>query len=164
MTDTGPIPPPGSTPPPSGPATPPPGAPLNYSTAPADAIIYNPAVVPGQIITDPNARTWGMLCHLAAFVGLLGIPFGHVLGPLVVWLIKKNEIPFVDDQGKESLNFQITVAIAALICSPLICLAGVGLILVVAVIIAGVVFAIIAGIKANQGIVYRYPWALRLIK
>ena len=159
MTDTGPTPPPGATPPP---ASPPPGAPLNYGTT-ADAMIYNPAITPGQIVTDPNARTWGMLCHLSAFAGLI-IPFGHVLGPLIVWLIKKNEIPFVDDQGKESLNFQITVAIAALISSALICLAGIGLILVVAVVIVGIVFAVMAGIKANQGIVYRYPWALRLIK
>jgi uncharacterized Tic20 family protein len=53
---------------------------------------------------DKDARLWGMFCHLIAFSGYV-VPFGSVLGPLIIWLIKKDEMPFVDDQGKESLNF-----------------------------------------------------------
>jgi uncharacterized Tic20 family protein len=120
-------------------------------------------VAPGTIVTDPNARTWGMLAHLACLAGLLGIPFGHVLGPLIIWLIKKNEIPFVDDQGKESLNFQITVALAAIVSLPLVC-TGVLFLVPIVVVVLGVVFGVIGAIKANQGVYYRYPWALRLIK
>jgi uncharacterized protein len=110
-----------------------------------------------------DAKTFGMLCHLAALAGFI-IPLGSIVGPLVIWLIKKNEMPFVDDQGKESLNFQITLAIAMLICIPLIFLLGLGALLMFAIGIAGLVFVIIAAMKANEGIAYRYPWALRLIK
>jgi uncharacterized protein len=93
----------------------------------------------------------------------LVIPFGNIIGPLVVWLMKKNEIPFVDDQGKESLNFQITIAIA-LVVSFLLVFVLVGFLLLPAVGIFGLVFTIIAGIKANEGQTYRYPFAIRLIK
>ena len=114
-------------------------------------------------------KTWGMVAHLSALVGLI-IPFGNILGPLVVWLIKKDTMPFVDDQGKEALNFNITLAIV---------LAGlmiVGTVLLVIVIgflfyllagvigLAGLVFMVIAGIKANEGVAYRYPFIFRLVK
>jgi uncharacterized Tic20 family protein len=112
---------------------------------------------------DSNARTWGMMAHLSCLAQILPVPFGHVLGPLIVWLIKKNEMPFVDDQGKEALNFQITIALATLISTPLIC-TGVGIIVPIAIVVVGLVFGIIGGVKANSGIAYRYPWALRLIK
>ncbi|HEV2296631.1 MAG TPA: DUF4870 domain-containing protein [Tepidisphaeraceae bacterium] len=117
---------------------------------------------PGEIETNKDMRTWGMLAHLSALVQLLGLP--SIVGPLVVWLIKKNEMPFVDDQGKEALNFHITVWIAALILTPTICLAGLGIILLIALGIAALILSVIAAMKANEGISYRYPWTLRLIK
>lgn len=97
-----------------------------------------------------------MLCHL------LSIAVGF-LGPLVLWLIKKDQSPFVDDQGKEALNFQITVFIAALVSalSMFICI---GFVLLPAVGIANLVFCIIGGIEANKGTLYRYPVCLRLIQ
>ncbi len=103
-----------------------------------------------------------MFCHLAALAGFV-IPFGSVIGPLVVWLIKKPEMPFVDDQGKESMNFQITVLIAALAAAPL-CFVFIGFLLLPAIMIAWLVLTIMAMIKANEGVRYRYPFALRLIK
>lgn len=109
-----------------------------------------------------EARQWAMFAHLSALAGLI-IPFGNVLGPLIIWQIKKNEFPFVDDQGKEALNFQITVAIAGLI-SVVLMLILIGILLIFAVGIAALVFCIIGGIKANEGERYRYPFALRLIK
>jgi len=121
-----------------------------------------PTPEPSLTPLDNNAKMWGMLCHLSTLAGFV-IPFGNLIGPLVVWLIKKNEIPFVDDQGKESLNFQIMVTIAALISTALI-LACVGIVLLPAVAIAALVFVIIASIKANNGEQYRYPVNLRLIK
>ncbi len=114
-------------------------------------------------------KTWGMIAHLSALIGFL-IPFGNVLGPLVVWLIKKDTMPFVDDQGKEALNFNITVAIvvAALMIVGtvlLVILIGFLFYLVAAVIgIAALVFMIIGGLKANEGVSYRYPYIFRLIK
>ena len=62
--------------------------------------------------------TWATFCHVGALSLYLGIPFGHIVVPLVIWLIKKNEFPYVDEQGKESLNFQISMTIYALILEP----------------------------------------------
>lgn len=109
-----------------------------------------------------EARQWGMFCHFAAFLGLV-FPFGNLLGPLIVWQLKKDTDPFVDDQGKEALNFQITVAVAMLI-SFLLVFVVVGLILVWLVGIAALVLTIIAGIKANEGKAYRYPFCWRVVK
>ena len=107
-------------------------------------------------------RTWGMLCHLLALAGIV-VPFGNVIGPLVIWLIKKDEIPFVNEQGKEALNFQITLAIGMLICIPLVFVI-IGLPLLMALGIFSLVMTIIASIKANDGVHYRYPFRLQLIK
>ena len=108
-------------------------------------------------------RTFGMLVHLAALSGFVGVPFGSILGPLIVWLIKKDSMPFVNEQGKESLNFQITVIIAVIICIPLIFVL-IGLLLLPIVGIAALVLTIIAAVKANGGENYTYPFAIRLIK
>ena len=106
---------------------------------------------------------WGMLAHLSAFAGLV-IPFiGHVLGPLVIWLIKRETMPFVNDQGKEALNFQITVTIAFAVAGVLV-LAFIGILLLPLIAIADIIMTIIAAVKANEGVVYRYPLTLRLIK
>jgi uncharacterized protein len=107
-------------------------------------------------------RQWALFAHLSALVGYI-IPFGSIIGPLVIWQIKKNEMPFVDDQGKEALNFQITVAIIAIICLVLV-LILIGILLLWALAIANLVFIIIAALAANNGQAYRYPFAFRFIK
>jgi uncharacterized protein len=147
-----------NVPPPPPPSEPTPASSLPYQ--PVGGSGY-PAPYIGPA-PDKDARTWGMLAHLSALVQLLGIP--SIVGPLVVWLIKKNEFPFVDDQGKESLNFNLTVLLAALVISPTICLAGLGIILLIALGVAALILAIIGAMKANEGVAYRYPWTLRLIK
>lgn len=111
---------------------------------------------------DKEARTWAMAAHLAALSGFV-IPFGHIVGPLVVWLIKKDAYPFVDEQGKESLNFQITMTIA-LIVSVVLLLVCIGGPLLVVLAVLDIVFPIIAAVKANDGVSYRYPFAIRLIR
>ncbi|MGN6507721.1 MAG: DUF4870 domain-containing protein [Tepidisphaeraceae bacterium] len=111
---------------------------------------------------NKDAKLWGMLAHLSALAGLV-IPFGFVIGPLVVWLVKKNEFPFVDDQGKESLNFQITVTIA-LVVSFLLIFVLVGFLLLPVVGITALVFCVIAAVQANNGVRYRYPLSIRFIK
>ena len=65
----------------------------------------------GIMEVDKDARTWATVCHLSALIMLVGVPLGNILGPLVVWLAKKQKYEFVDDQGKEALNFQITFTI-----------------------------------------------------
>lgn len=111
---------------------------------------------------NKDERTWGMLCHLVALSGFI-VPFGTILGPLIIWLIKKDEMPFVDDQGKESLNFQLTMFIAFII-SALLMLVFIGFILVIILAIFDLVMIIVATIKANDGVRYRYPWAIRFLK
>jgi uncharacterized protein len=118
---------------------------------------------------DSQARTWNMLCHLSALSGYL-IPFGNVLGPLIVWQIKKNEIPSVEEHGKAALNFQLTVLIAlfvGIIAAVLLSFVCIGFLLipvVIAIGLCGLIFAIIAAIKASNGEPYRYPWSLNLVK
>lgn len=107
-------------------------------------------------------KTWGMIAHLSSLAGLI-IPLGNVIGPLIVWLVKKDTMPFVDDQGKEALNFNITVFIAAVV-SGLLTLVLIGFLLLLVVGLGWLVLTIMAGIKANEGNSYRYPFTLRLIK
>ena len=109
-----------------------------------------------------DERTWAMLCHFSAFAGLI-FPFGNFLAPLIIWLIKKEEFPFVEDQGKEVLNFQISMTIYLLI-SGILCFILIGIPFVIGLGIFNVIITIIAGIKANDGKSYRYPINLRLIK
>jgi uncharacterized Tic20 family protein len=114
---------------------------------------------PGEVSKD--ARTWGMLCHLSALAGLVTF-VGFLLGPLVVWLLKRNDFPFVESQGKESLNFQITMVIAFALCIPL-CFVVVGFVLLPVVGLVDIVLTVTAAIRASDGIAYRYPFALRLV-
>ena len=106
--------------------------------------------------TNKDARTMGMLCHL------LGIVIGF-LGPLLIWLIKKDEHAFVDDQGKEALNFQLTMLIGY-VASGVLTWVCIGFLLLPIVWIVSIVFSILGAMKANAGVRYRYPFAIRLIK
>ena len=111
---------------------------------------------------EEDYRTWGMLCHLTGLSGYIGIPFGHILGPLIIWLIKKDESPFVDDQGRESLNFQISMTIYIIVSSILI-LVIIGVFLLIAIWIISLIFTIIAAVKAKDGELYRYPLTIRFL-
>jgi uncharacterized Tic20 family protein len=110
-----------------------------------------------------DEQNWAMICHLSALAGFL-IPFGNIFGPLIVWLIKRGEIPLVDRHGKEALNFQITVSIAIAICIPLVfVLIGIPLMFIVG--IGALIMTIIAAVKVSNGdFEYKYPFAIRLIK
>jgi len=122
---------------------------------------YNPAPATGQGGISAEERQWGMFAHLSALIGLF-IPLANVIAPLVIWQIKKDTMPFASEQAKESLNFQITVLIAAFISAILIVIL-VGIFLLFAVGIAAIILTIIAGVKANEGVAYRYPFTLRLV-
>ncbi len=114
---------------------------------------------------NKDARMWAMICHLAGlamFIPIVPI-IGNVIGPLIIWQIKKNEHPFMDEQGKEAVNFQISMLIYGIIAG-LLCFACVGFVLVPAVVIVDVIFLLIAAVKANNGEHYRYPLTIRFIK
>ena len=103
-----------------------------------------------------------MLCHFSAFTGLI-FPFGNFLAPLIIWLIKKDDMPFVEDQGKEVLNFQISMTIYLLI-SGILCIILIGIPFLIGLVIFSFIVTIIAAISANDGKSYRYQINLRLIK
>ncbi len=111
---------------------------------------------------NAEEKQWGMFAHLASLAGII-IPLGNLLGPLIVWLVKKDTMPFVADQGKEALNFNITVFIAAFV-SGILTLVLIGFLLLIVVGIAWLVLTIMAALAANKGEAYRYPFTLRLIK
>lgn len=135
-----------------------------------------PPAAPPPVAGTASAeeRQWAMFAHLSALLGGLltagwAFSIGCFIGPLVIWLMKKEAMPFVDDQGKEALNFNITVGIVflSLLILSVITL-GIGLLIAVPLMIiigiAWLVLTIIAGIKANNGETYRYPATIRLIK
>jgi len=134
----------------------------------------NPAPDGALSAIPAEQRQWAMFAHLSAIVG--GVltagwagSVGCFLGPLVIWLMKKETMPFVDDQAKEALNFNITMGIVFLVLFILtIGTLGIGILLTGPLMlifgIAWLVFTVIAAIKANDGVSYRYPFALRLVK
>lgn len=122
------------------------------------------------VTAQKNIRTWTVLCHASAFLGFFIPAAGHVLGPLLVWLLKRDESPEIDAHGKESLNFQLSMFIytAALgvVCFILMfVLIGFLLIPLFAILyVADLVLVIIASLKASEGQLYRYPVTIRLIE
>lgn len=100
--------------------------------------------------------------NLAMLAHLLGIVSGFI-GALIIWLIKKDQSAFIDEQGKEALNFQITVGIAAIVCIALI-IVVIGIPMLLALGVANLVFIILGSLKANKGEAYRYPFAFRFVK
>lgn len=124
-----------------------------------------PASTPETTTPPPHnpqdERNWGMFCHLAAFAGLL-IPAGNIIGPLVVWLLKKDEFASVAMHGKEALNFNITAFIIVLVCTLTLWLI-LPLIILVAYGIFWLIVTIIAAMKAKDGEAYRYPLTIRFV-
>lgn len=110
-----------------------------------------------------EARKWAMICHIIALVGLLGNGIGFLIAPLVVWLLKKEDHPFIDRQGKEAVNFQITMFILLLV-SLLLALVLIGFVFMVIVAIVMTILPIIAAIKSNEGEDFKYPLTIRFIK
>ena len=110
-----------------------------------------------------ETRKWAMLCHMTALVGLLGNGVGFLLGPLLVWLLKREDHPYIDEQGKRAVNFQITMLLALLLCLPLVfVLVGIPLMIIIALFMT--ILPIIGAIKANNGEDFSYPLAIRFLK
>ncbi len=108
-----------------------------------------------------DERNWGMFCHLAAFAGYV-VPFGNIIGPLIIWLMKREESSFIDAQGKESLNFQISFTIYMFVAFLLIFI-FIGFILIPLLILMQFIFIIVASLKAQDGGIYRYPLSIRFV-
>jgi len=112
--------------------------------------------------TSTNVRTWCMLAHATALVGFLVPVAGHIVGPLIVWLSKRQDSPEIDAHGKESMNFQISMLIWNVIAG-ILCLVLIGIPILILLHILNIIFVIVASIQASEGKLYRYPLAIRLI-
>ena len=121
----------------------------------------SPATAPSANLV--TVRTWTAFCHASALLGVfLHFP-GHVLAPLVVWLMKRDESPEIDAHGKEALNFQISMLIYNVIAA-VFCIVLIGFLLLPLLWILNAVFVIIASIKASDGELYRYPMTIRFLQ
>jgi uncharacterized protein len=108
-------------------------------------------------------RTWAMFAHLSAFAFFVFPLAGNVIAPLIIWQLRRDTSAFVALEAKEALNFNISVALGWVICSVLIfVLIGVPLAAVLS--LYWVIMAVVAGVKASEGVGYRYPFILRLVK
>ena len=112
--------------------------------------------------TAGNVRTWCVICHLSALAGFVIPGAGHILGPLIVWLVKRGESTEIDAHGKEALNFQISMLIYNVVAG-ILCLIVIGFALLAVLHVLNVVFVIIASLRASEGQMYRYPLTLRLV-
>ena len=128
-----------------------------------ESVSQTQASAEGSPTPGKDACTWAMLCHIVGLAWLIVPAIGGIIGPLIVWQVKKDVDPFVDQSGKEALNFQISMLIYFAVAG-ISCMCGIGLVLLPLVAIADIVFAIIAAVKAANGQAYRYPVTIRLIR
>jgi uncharacterized protein len=117
---------------------------------------------PPTPISPADVRTWNVLCHASALLGLFLHFLGHLLGPLIVWLVKRGDSPEIDAHGKESLNFQLSMLIYDAIAA-ILCLVLIGIPILIALWIMNTVCVIIASIRASEGKFYRYPITIRFL-
>ncbi len=139
-------------------------------------------VIENNATPTKDEKTWAMLCHLSVFSFILGIPVAHIIAPLIIWLIKKNQSQFVDYHGKQSLNFQITITLICLIGIVFyflvigsaffsqnfgfirIALMSLSFIIILVCIITDIVSTIRASIRAYRGEYYKYALSFKFLK
>ena len=119
-------------------------------------------IQPAEQSRNKNENVWAAVCHISTFAGYY-FPFANIIAPLVIWLVKKDECPFVRDQGKEAVNFQISITLYCIVCIPLVFIC-VGILLLIAIGIFDFICTIIATINASDGVKYRYPLCIRFIQ
>lgn len=110
----------------------------------------------------PQSRTWAVAAHLSSYVVFLGIPL-PVIGPLVVWLLKRDQDAYAAWHAREALNFNISIMLYTFTAAVLV-LALVGVVLVPAVLIAWFVLTIVGGVRAANDEYYRYPMTIRFVQ
>lgn len=123
-----------------------------------------PTITPQPVLTPTEAsvRTWSMLVHLSAFLGYVIPAIGWVLGPILVWQIKKHEMPAVIPHGREAVNFQLSCLIytvGACLLIPVL----IGIPLLAAIGLFNIICVIVAGIRANEGVAWPYPLTIRFL-
>jgi hypothetical protein len=122
-----------------------------------------PTLPPANISTIASVRTWCAFIHASALLGVLLHFPGHLLGPLILWLVKRDDAPELNAHGKEAVNFQISMLIYNLVAA-VFCLVLVGFVFLAILWILNTIFVIIAAIQASDGKFYRYPMTIRFIQ
>jgi uncharacterized Tic20 family protein len=122
-----------------------------------------PPPTPDNISAIANVRTWSAFIHASALLGVLLHFPGHLLGPLILWLIKRDDAPALDAHGKEAVNFQISMLIYNVVAA-IFCLVLIGFAFLAILWILNAIFVIIAAIQASDGKFYRYPMTIRFIQ
>jgi len=118
---------------------------------------------PPTLVRSSETRTWCVLCHAAALLGLFFHFLGHIFGPLIVWLLKRHDGAEIDAHGKESINFQLSMLIYDAVAAVL-CLVLIGFPILLLLWVLNTVLVIVASIKASDGEFYRYPFTIRFLK
>ena len=118
--------------------------------------LMQPPALPADPIPTQDEKNLGLIMHVLSLVGF------SLIGPLIVWLVKKDESTFIDVQGRELLNFQLSVLIYALVCIPL-CLILIGIPLLMLIGLGTVILTIIGLVKATEGKIYRFPLTIRML-
>ncbi len=109
-------------------------------------------------------RQWAMGVHLACFSAYLGVPVGNFLGPLLVWQWKKDEIPGLDQHGRDACNFHLTMTIYMMVCLGFTMFCFVGILPMLALGVYSTVMSVLAAVAAQEGKPYRYPGSIELLK
>ncbi len=120
-------------------------------------------IPPTTAVSSSNSRTWCVLCHASALLGLFFHFLGHIFGPLIVWVLKRGDGADIDAHGKESLNFQLSMLIYDAVAL-ILCLVLIGIPILLLLWVLNTVLVIVASIKASEGELYRYPLTIRFIK
>ena len=141
----------------------------NESSAPPPIQPPPPVAPPPPVSPESQARTWNMWCHLSVLSAFI-IPFGNLLGPFLVWQLKKNEIPSVEAHAKAALNFQLTILIALVVGAAMafilafVCVGYLLFPLLGLIALCGIILPIIAGVRANDGVDFKYPYTIEFLK
>ena len=122
-----------------------------------------PPLNPATVSAVANVRTWCAFCHASALLGVILHFPGHLLGPLIVWLAKRDDSPEIDAHGKEALNFQISMLIYNIVAA-VFCLILIGFVFLAILWVLNAIFVIIAAVQASDGKFYRYPMTIRFIQ
>jgi uncharacterized protein len=120
------------------------------------------AIPPSPSITTSRTRTWCILCHATALLGCFVHFPGYLLGPLIIWLVKRGDAAQIDAHGKESLNFQLSMLVYNMVAA-ILCLVLIGVPLLLLLWIVNPILVIIASIRAGEGEIYRYPFTIRFL-
>ena len=112
---------------------------------------------------DKGKVNWAMICHLGGLATYIGLPLGNILVPLVIWFVKRNSDPAVEENGREAVNFNLTYTLYGILAG-FMCFVLIGWVLLPIVLIAHIALAIQAALKVNRGQSYHYPYTLRFIK